>query len=103
MPAPLACDMTAIPAEERGVHQAITRRLMASATTIRDLQDGLVFEWPAAEYEAIARFLDYERRCCPFLAFALTVSPDRGPLELRVTGPEGVTAFLRAELHLPAA
>jgi len=103
MPVPLACDMTAIPADERGVHQTITRQLMASATTIRDLRDGLAFQWPATEYEAIARFLDYERRCCPFLAFTLTVSPDRGPLDLRMTGREGVTAFLRAELHLPAA
>jgi hypothetical protein len=98
--APLACDMTAIPADERTAHQAITHRLMASATTVRDLPDGLVFQWPATEYEAIARFLDYERRCCPFLAFTLTVSPGRGPLELRMAGPEGVTAFLRAELHL---
>ncbi len=103
MPIPLACDVTAIPADERVAHQAITRRLMASTTIVRDLPDGLAFQWPATEYEAVARFLDYERRCCPFVAFTLTVSPDRGPLDLSMTGPEGVTAFLRAELHLPPA
>lgn len=100
MPVHLACDMTAIPANERPAHQAITRRLVASATEIRDLPDGLAFRWPATEYEAVAKFLEYERRCCPFLTFALTVSAAGGSLALQVTGPEGTARFLRAELHL---
>jgi hypothetical protein len=101
MPIPLACDMSAIPAAERPKHQALTRHLMAAATHIRDVTDGLGFQFFASEYEAVARFIEYERRCCPFLAFWLTISPQGGPLDLRVTGPEGVNAFLRKELHLP--
>ena len=42
-----------------------------------------------------------ERLCCPFLTFTLEVSPERGPLLLRLTGAEGVKDFIRAELHLP--
>jgi len=103
MSIPLACDMSAIPADERGKHHALTRHLMAAACDIRDVTNGLAFQFPASEYEAVALFIEYERRCCPFLAFRLTVSPERGAVSLHVTGPEGVTAFLRAELHLPAA
>lgn len=103
MPIPLACDMSAIPAEERGAHHAIAQRLLSSATVVRDLVDGLAFQWPAAAYEDVTRFLDYERRCCPFLTISITASPGGGPLDVRLTGPEGTTAFLRAELQLPPA
>jgi hypothetical protein len=101
MPISFACDMSAIPADERVNHHTLTRHLMAAASEIRELTDGLEFRFPASEYEAVARFIEYERRCCPFLTFRVTVSPERGPVELSVTGPVGVTAFLRAELHLP--
>lgn len=95
--------MTAIPAEERGAHQALIRHLMSEAVTeIRELPDGLAFRFPAEEYEAVAEFVARERLCCPFLRFALELAPERGPLWLRVTGAAGVVAFIRAELHLPA-
>lgn len=96
---PFACDMTAIPAEERGAHHALVRRLMSEAVTeMLELPDGLAFRFPAEEYEAVALFVARERSCCPFLRFALEIAPERGPLWLRSTGPQGVTAFLRAEL-----
>jgi hypothetical protein len=103
MTSPFACDMTAIPPSERPAHQALTRRLMTEALVeLRELPDGLAFRFAAAECEAVMRFVDQERRCCPFLRFALEVAPDRGPLWLRLTGGQGVKAFVRAELHLPA-
>lgn len=94
--------MSAIPAEERGAHHTLMRRLMSEAVTeIRELPDGLAFRFPADEYEAVARFVARERLCCPFLRFALDVPPEREPLWLRLTGADGVRAFLRAELQLP--
>ena len=98
---PLACDMTAIPADEREAHRILTEHLMASAASIRDVPRGLAVQWPATAYAEVTRFIDSERRCCPFLTFTLTILSGGGPLDLRLTGPEGVTAFLRAELHLP--
>ena len=99
-----ACDMTAIPPEERSVHHALIYRLMSEALTeIRDLPDGLAFRFPAEEYEAVTRFVANERLCCPFLRFTLDVAPYRGPLWLNLTGAEGVQAFIRAELPLPDA
>jgi hypothetical protein len=103
MPVPFACDMTAIPARERDAHHQLTRRLMDDVVQeVRELPDGLAFRFAAEEYEAVAEFVRLERLCCPFLAFALDVSPDRGPLLLRITGADGAKEFIRAELRLPS-
>ena len=103
MTLPFACDMSAIPADERRAHQALTRRLMTEALAeLRELPDGLAFRFAAEEYDAVVRFVARERLCCPFLRFTLEVEPGRGPLWLRLTGVEGVKALIRVELHLPA-
>ncbi len=103
MPSPFACDMTAIPAEKRGAHRQLIRHLMGEAVEeILELVDGLAFRFPAQEYDAVTEFVGWERLCCPFLTFTLDLSPDRGPIVLRLTGADGVKAFIRAELHLPA-
>ncbi len=104
MSIPFACDMTAIPREQRGAHHALIRRLMTEAVEeISELPDGLSFRFPPEEYDSVAEFIGRERLCCPFLSFTLDISPERGPLYLRLTGAAGVKDFIRAELHLPAA
>jgi len=102
MHSPFACDMTVIPAAERGTHHELIRRLMSEAIhDIRELPDGFAFRFAAEEYDSVVRFVARERLCCPFLSFALEVTPERGPLWLRLTGAEGVKDFIRAELRLP--
>ncbi len=97
-----ACDISAIPASQRGAHHALTRRLVTQAAReIRELADGIAFCFPAEEYAAVSRFVAQERLCCPFLSFTIDVAPERGPVWLRLTGPEGVKDFIRAELQLP--
>ena len=51
---------------------------------------------------ALATLIEAERECCPFLSFQLDVEPDRGPVYLELTGPEGTREFLEAELGLVA-
>ena len=103
MPIRLSCSLGAIPAGERSAHQQLTHRLLSSAAIeTLDLPSGFAFQLPAEEYESVVKFITLERLCCPFVRFELGVSPDGGPLRLRLTGPEGVRAFLQAELRLPA-
>jgi hypothetical protein len=102
MPAPFRCDLTAIPPAERAAHEELIRRLVSETVeTMTELPDGVAFGCAADAYERVVRFVALERLCCPFLTFTLAVTPERGPLSLRLTGPEGVTAFLEAELGLP--
>lgn len=74
---------------------------MTVAVDIRASADGLAFRFSADEYDVVTQFVARERRCCPFVRLTVEVSPDQGLLWLGMTGPEGVTDFLRAELHLP--
>lgn len=99
-----ACDMTAIPAEERAEHHALIRRLMDDAREeLIERVNGFDFRFPAEEYDAVARFVGGERLCCPFLTFTLDLSAERGPLWLRIRGPAGGKEFMRAELGLTDA
>jgi hypothetical protein len=51
--------------------------------------------------ERLARFIELERRCCPFMTFTLEVRADHGPvtLTLTLTGPTGTREFLRTEIE----
>ena len=49
----------------------------------------------------LAEFMTLEALCCPFFTLALQAACDGGPLRLRITGPDGVKPFIRAELGIP--
>jgi hypothetical protein len=99
---PLACDVTAIPLTERGEHDRLTRRLVGSATEIRETGNGFAFRLSADDYDAAVQFVARERLCCPFLEFVVEVTSAHGPVWLLMRGPLGTPEFLRVELHLPA-
>ena len=95
----LACDLTAIPADERGRHGEVTRQLFAAVKEAREEPGGFTFQLspePALLLLA-AEFVARESRCCPFFGFAIELAPDGGPLWLRLTGSPEVKAFARAE------
>lgn len=105
---PLACVPGAIPAGDRRAHFALAARLFREAARDRrelpgglpDAAEGYAFRFDADAFDDAARFVANERRCCPFLTFALDLAPAGGPLWLRLTGPVGTRAFLEAELPL---
>lgn len=99
----LACVPSAIPAGARQAHFALARDLLKVVAEERlTLPDGYAIRFPADALEAVARFVENERKCCPFLTFALTVDANCGPVWLRMTGPAGTQAVLEAELNLNA-
>ena len=44
----------------------------------------------------VAELIVAERECCPFLTFELVALPNKGPLIVRVTGPDGTKEFVRS-------
>jgi hypothetical protein len=97
----LACLPSAIPAAERPAHFALAKELFQSRAQERnDLSNGYAIRFANDAFEAVARFVANERKCCPFISFELTVAPDPGPLWLRMTGPQGTRDVLQAELNL---
>ena len=95
---PLACVPGAIAADERAAHFELIRRLFGQAAQERrDDGDGYAFRFAGDELASVARFVANERKCCPFLTFAIELTGD-GPVWLRMTGPPGTREFLDVEL-----
>lgn len=96
---PLACDMTAIPAEQRAAHDALAEHLFTEAAEeVQELAEGYRFRFAATDYRLVTAFIANERLCCPFFRFTLDVAPPQGPVWLYMGGSEEVKAFLRGQL-----
>ena len=83
---------------ERARHQELLRRVRDAATATGDVEGGIRLSLPddAAAFQDAAAWITLERRCCPFLAFALTWQA--GDTTLTVTGPPGAAAIVRDAL-----
>lgn len=95
-----ACNPLAMNKGQRARYAVLTKQLFATKSDIQELPDGYAFGL-AANSQTIkdaAEFITYERLCCPFLSFEMTVGGDK--LSLRLTGAEGVKEFLNAELGM---
>jgi hypothetical protein len=94
----IACDLSALSATERAAHTALAGELFTSAVLATDeLPDGYAFHFAADAYPQVAAFVANERRCCPFIAFAIEVAPYHSGLSLRLTGAPAVKAFLQTQ------
>lgn len=92
-----ACVPDAIPAAERSAHFALLRELIAPAPR-EALPDGYRLDFPANEFDRVARFVANERRCCPFLGFDIGVRPADDRVTLTIAGPPGAREFIDQEL-----
>lgn len=97
---PIACDMSVLSLAQRETHLATSRELFSKLQAIKELADGYEFrlgDEPDA-FLKVAEFVTLEKLCCPFLNFAIDVEAEGGPVTLRLTGREGVKAFVREEI-----
>lgn len=85
--------------EQKETHLAKSRELFSYLMEKRELPDGYEFrlDGPHA-IEKAAEFISLEKLCCPFLGFTMEVEAEGGPVWLRLTGREGVKAFIREEI-----
>ena len=97
---PIACDMSAIEPGRREQHIITGRELFGTVEEILELPDGYAFRLTSGQDLPVkaAEFISLEKLCCPFLGFALEVEPEGGSVWLRLTGREGVKAFIREEV-----
>jgi hypothetical protein len=99
---PLACDFSALTAEEQGRQQVLHRQLRADVKEVVELEDGYAFRHsPDMDVLlAVAEFVANERLCCPFFEFGITVERAGGPVWLRMTGADEAKRILKAELDV---
>jgi len=96
---PIACDMTVLSPAQRERHLATSRELFSTLKQSRELSNGYEFriDGPNVILQA-AEFVSLEKLCCPFLNFEITVEAENGSVWLKLTGREGVKAFVREEI-----
>jgi hypothetical protein len=100
-PVVFACDMKAMTASQRKRHSEILMPALKSARlNTSELPDGYAFHFPsdAKTFATVSEWIGNERLCCPFFEFDVHVGSDSAPMVLRITGPEGVKQFIKAEL-----
>jgi hypothetical protein len=96
-----ACNLTVLSDSERDQFASLTDALFAAAQETRELGNGFAFRFlnQPEKLAQIAKFIERESRCCPFLEFTLEVSHFSGPVWLYISGAEGTKRFLQAELE----
>ena len=94
---PIACDPGALTLEQSERWMVVGRQMYRAIQEVRERPNGYAFRLPGdtATLLIIAEDLTMERLCCPFLRFALEITPGGGPFWLSFTGGEGVKEFLR--------
>ena len=75
------------------------KRLRQEATERRNLRDGvgLCFSPVAGRVSELAKLVDLEHACCPFLTFRIE-APAGGPVSLEVTGTGAAAQEIIREL-----
>lgn len=91
---PVACSLTGSEMADR--RRGLADEIFSGTLRMEELEDGYQFVFPGnAGWPAkLARMIEAERECCPFLTFALFFEPNGGPISLRVTGPDGAKEFI---------
>jgi hypothetical protein len=96
---PIACDMSVLSPAQRELHINTARELFSGLNQIRELSNGYEFRLDGSNIIVkVAEFISLEKLCCPFLNFSLEVEAENGPVSLKLTGREGVKAFVREEI-----
>lgn len=93
---PLACDLTALTAEERGRHAQLWTHVRTLVPEPTLTSRGFTFSFAPRTLLAmeLAELAALEMRCCPFLQISVRFEPASGPLSFELDGEAHVRAFL---------
>lgn len=100
-PVVFACNMKAMtPAQRQRHSEVLSPALRSAKLSVNELSDGYAFQFPsdAKTFQTVTEWVGNERLCCPFFDFDIRIGDETVPMTLRISGPEGVKQFIRAEL-----
>jgi hypothetical protein len=97
---PVACGLVSFDDVSRGEHRRLAGELLGAMTGSEELPDGYALRFPAKPFLflRIARWIELERACCPFLTIRLEIERSTPAYRVELTGPEGTKGVLQAEL-----
>jgi len=93
------CSVHALTAVERAHHKELTEKLLAARKESVETPGGYEFQFDpkSITLAELADWVGAESKCCSFLDFHIDVEAEGHLLCLRLTGEEGVKAFIRGE------
>jgi uncharacterized protein HemX len=93
------CNIKALNSAERARHKQLSEKLTAARKEIVETEKGYEFQYSAADISLaeLAEWVGAESKCCPFFGFHIDLEREGKLLCLRLTGEEGIKAFIRAE------
>ena len=96
------CNIKALTPEERARHKQLSEKLMAAQKEIVETQGGYEFQFSPADVSLaeLAEWVAAESKCCPFFDFHIDLEHEGKLGCLRLTGEEGIKAFIRAEFKI---
>lgn len=99
---PLACNLNAIPADERTLHGQRWGALLQRLQQATPIDEGYRLWFPAdnATLQLLMTVIANERLCCPFLSITIELAPAASDISLILSGPTGTRALLASELGL---
>ncbi len=91
---PIACLLTDSELDER--RREVLQKIRGAVKEIQEIDDGFRYRFlpDDARLVELARLVEFEHKCCPFLTFRIIVEPGDGPIWLELSGPVGTKEFL---------
>lgn len=99
------CNIKALTPEERARHKQLGEKLTAARKEIVETEKGYEFQFSPADVSLaeLAEWVAAESKCCPFFDFHIDLEREGKLACLRLTGEEGIKAFIRAEFKIENA
>jgi hypothetical protein len=97
------CNTKALTPEERARHKLLGEKLTAARKETVEMPTGYEFQFSPKNITIaeLAEWVSAESKCCPFFDFHIDLEGEGSLLCLRLTGEEGIKAFIRAEFAVP--
>jgi len=99
------CNIKALTPEERARHKQLSEKLLAARKEIVETEKGYEFQYSPGDVSLpeLAEWVVAESKCCPFFDFHIDLEREGKLVCLRLTGEEGIKAFIRAECKIENA
>jgi hypothetical protein len=92
--------MNGLTSAERSELPKLIDLLIESQPKVRELTNGYEIKFAHGKhlFPVATKWVAYENRCCPFFDLSVSIARNDGPMVVRITGPDGVKAFIAADL-----
>lgn len=98
----LFCNIKALTPEQRQRLKVLAEKLLASRKELVETAKGYEFQFSPADVTVaeVAEWVTMESQCCSFFDFHIDLENEGKLICLRLTGEEGIKAFIRHEFQL---